>query len=311
MILCGDIGGTKAQLALAGDDGRIVHERRIECAGFSGFASLLGDYLSQIPRSTIAGGCLAVAGPIDDEGVTARFTNLPWIIDTGALARQFALGPLRLVNDFTAAAMGVTTLGAEDLLTLQQGEPRAGGVKLVVGAGTGLGMAILVPDGHGYRVLPGEGGHAGFAPANELQGHIWEALLKEHGRVTSERVISGPGIAATHRILTGETASPARIAERALAGEAGALATINVFLHAYGAFAGDMAMAAMARGGVYIAGGIVLNLLPLLRQGVFLAAFNAKAEHAGLAARMPVHAATDPRLGLRGAALLAGNLHGR
>jgi len=178
-------------------------------------------------------------------------------------------------------------------------------VKLVIGAGTGLGMALLVPAGHGWRVLPGEGGHVGFAPQDDTQARVWKALLEEYGRVTAERVISGPGLAAIHRILTGKNADPSEISERALSGNDAARQTVEVFLAAFGAFAGDMALAVMARGGVTLAGGIAAKILPLMQTGTFIAAFNAKAEHADLVRRMPVQVATDPEVGLHGAALCA------
>lgn len=315
MKLAGDIGGTKVLLALVGDDGNLGVERRLSSADFSDFASLLGEFLRD-NTAQIEGGCLGVAGPVADDGRSANITNLPWIIDAPALAREFGIGQLRLVNDFAAAALGVTVVAPAERVTLQAGEPLANGVKLVVGAGTGLGMATLLPQGDkgaGYRVLPSEGGHVGFAPADHLQACVWSALLKEHGRVTAERVISGPGLAAIHRILSSEmtgpgtpvgSLDPANIAARALAGDAMALRSVELFLAAYGAFAGDMAMALMARGGVYLAGGIAARILPLLQAGSFLDAFNAKAEHARLIARMPVHVITDPLLGLRGAAAL-------
>lgn len=306
MKLCGDIGGTKALLGLADNAGRIVHERRLASADFADFAPLLGEFLRDAPGTAVTGGCLAVAGPVDDGGRAARLTNLPWRVDAAALEREFGLGPLTLVNDFAAAALGVTALAPDQLITLQAGEPLSDGVKLVVGAGTGLGMAILVPDHGRWRVLPGEGGHVGFAPQNEMQARLHAALLIEHGRVTNERVISGPGLAAIHRILAGEQADPADIAARALAADDDpARRSVEVFLAAYGAFTGDMALAVMARGGVYLAGGIAAKILPLAQAGPFLAAFAAKAGHAALAARMPVHVVTDPLLGLRGAALLA------
>jgi glucokinase len=306
MKLCGDIGGTKVLLGLLDDSGDIVSQRRLASAEFSTFEALLAEFLRG-NASVLDGGCLALAGPVAADGRSAKITNLPWVIDAAALEREFAIAPgsLRLVNDFAGAAMGVTVAGPEDLVTLQAGAPDATGVKLVVGAGTGMGMAVLIPEGGSFRVLPSEGGHVGFAPADEAQTRIWSALREEHGRVTCERVISGPGLAAIHRVLAGERLEPAAVSERALAGDAGALRSVEVFLSAYGAFAGDMAMAVMARGGVYLAGGIAAKLLPLLRSGTFLTAFNAKAEHAQLVARMAVHVATDPQLGLRGAARLA------
>jgi glucokinase len=164
-----------------------------------------------------------------------------------------------------------------------------------------MGVAALAGD----RILPSEGGHVGFAPADETQLRIWQALFQEHGRVTAERVISGPGLAAIHRILNGEDADPETIGTRALAGDTVARQSVAQFFACYGAFAGDMAMAFMALGGVFLAGGVTLKLLPLLAASPFLAAFNAKAEHAGLVTRMPVWAVIDADVGLKGAAVLA------
>lgn len=306
MILCADIGGTHARLALA-EPGTAdpSAERTCRCAEYPGFEPLLADYLATNPVAVTAG-CLAVAGPLADDGRRARLTNLPWTIDADRLAQRFGIGRLCLANDFAAAAMGVTAAPAESLVPLQTGEPLAEAPRLVVGAGTGLGMAILVRQGNRWRVLPGEGGHVGFAPQDDDQALVWRALHAEHGHVSTERVVSGPGLSAIHRILAGETLSPAAITDRALAErEPAAVRSLNVFLAAYGAFAGDMAMVAMARGGVFLAGGIAAKLLAALPGSPFLSAFNAKAEHAGLVRRMPVAVAVDPGLGLRGAACLA------
>jgi glucokinase len=313
VILCGDIGGTKALLAIAElDDGkpRFLFSQRHECADYSDFDQLFERFRkdSDAFASGITGGCLAVAGPIDDDGLVAKFTNLPWQVSAVACGDAFGLSPVRLVNDFAAAAAGIAALNPDELATIQPGAPLTDGVRLVVGAGTGLGMAILVPDGSGWRVIPGEGGHAGYSPQNETQLRIHAALLADHGRVCWEQVVSGPGLAAMHRILTGRTLEPAAIAEDALndptspAGD-----SLATFIEAYGAFAGDMALAVMARGGVFLAGGIAAKVLPLMRSGRFISAFCAKAGHAALTARMPVHVVTDPELGLKGAALLVGN----
>lgn len=300
MRLCGDIGGTKVLLALVDEAGALHQQCRLASADFRSFADLLAVYLRTV-TAPIAGGCLAVAGPVADDGRSAKITNLPWAIDCAALEARFGLGRLALINDFAGVALGVAGAAPEQLITLQAGEPASAGVKLAIGAGTGLGMAIL----SGQDILPSEGGHVGFAPQDEVQARIASALLREHGRVTAERVISGPGLAAIHRVLTGENLDPAAIAERALAGEPAALRSVDNFFSAYGAFAGDMALAVLARGGVYLAGGVTQRLLPLLAQSGFLAAFNAKAEHAELVRRMPVWAVTDAEIGLRGAAAAA------
>lgn len=307
MILVGDIGGTHARLALA-EPGTTepIEEWRAATADFRDFPSVLTVFLEST-KANIDSGCLAIAGPIADDGRSARLTNLDWpAIDVDALEARFGLRRLMLVNDFAAAAMGVTAAPAESIVPLQDGEPLPRAPKLVIGAGTGLGMATLIPRQDGWRVLPGEGGHVGFAPQSEDQARIWQALLAEHGRVTCERVISGPGLAAIHKILAGADLDPAAITQGALvSGDAACRRSVDVFLSTYGAFAGDMAMAVLARGGVFLAGGIAAKLLPRLPMSPFLAAFNAKAEHAELVRRMPVAVVTDPSLGLRGAAVLA------
>ena len=306
MKLVCDLGGTKVLLALVDQNGQISHECRLASADFSSFEDLLGTFLRDV-TAPVCGGCFAVAGPVAADGRSARITNLPWHIDVAALDEHFGIGTVQLVNDFAGAALGVTTLGPDSLITLQAGAPLETGVKLVIGAGTGLGMAALVSTGTGWRVLPGEGGHAGFAPADALQLKVWSALHAEYGRVTAERLISGPGLAAIHRILAGEAIDAATVSTRACAGDAGATRSLAVFMAAYGAFAGDMAMALLARGGVYLAGGIAAKILPLLQDddGPFLQAFNAKAEHAALVRQMSVHVVTDERLCLRGAAAFA------
>ena len=304
MILVGDIGGTHARLALVDAQSQQLHaERRTTTADVSEFASILAAYLAEV-NMPITSGCLAVAGPIADDGRSARLTNLPWRIDAAQLEQRFNIPHIALANDFAAAAIGVTVAPAETIVPLQAGEPLAHAPKLVVGAGTGLGMAVLLWENQRWRILPGEGGHVGFSPLDENQDRVFQALRREHGRVTAERVISGPGLVAIHRILSGTELAAEDIARLAVS-ERGARQSLDVFLAAYGAFAGDMAMTVLARGGVYLAGGIAGKLLPLLPHSPFLAAFNAKAEHAALVARMPIAVVTDPALGLRGAACLA------
>lgn len=307
MILGADIGGTKTLLGLA-QDGKLVLDRRYANADFQDFASVLTTFLAetQTDPSLIEGGCLALAGPIADDGRQATLTNLPWQIDSDALSSHFGLPTLRLANDFAAAAMGAVTSTAAQLQTLQQGETLPAAPCLVVGAGTGLGMAIVLPQDDGWRILAGEGGHVAFAPTDAQQMALWAFLRARHGRVTWERVVSGPGLAAIHAFLTGVELTPEQIATQALADPHSVeRRALEMFFTAYGAFAGDMALTCLARGGLFLAGGIAAKLLPVLRQSSFLAAFNAKAEHAAIAARMPIHVATDPLLGLRGALHLA------
>lgn len=303
LLLCADIGGTKTLLGLA-RDGELLVDRRYANTDFQDFDGVLAAFLAdtQIDPAQIHGGCLALAGPIADNGRAAQLTNLPWIIDADSLSSRFGLPSLRLANDFAAAALGAVLSPAAQRVTLQEGEPLATAPCLVVGAGTGLGMAIVLPENGSWRILAGEGGHVAFAPADTQQMALWTFLQARHDRVTWERVVSGPGLAAIHEFLSGKTLTPEQITLNALANpDSAERRALDLFLAAYGAFAGDMAMACLARGGVFLAGGIAAKLLPLLQQSGFLAAFNAKAEHAAIAARMPLHVATDPLLGLRGA----------
>ncbi len=303
IILGGDIGGTKTLLGVA-REGELVLDRRYANADFSDFASLLAAFFAetQTDPTRVTDGCLAVAGPIADDRRSARLTNLPWTIDSEALSSRFGLPRLRLENDFAAAALGAVTAAAEQRFTLQQGEPLATAPCLVIGAGTGLGMAIVLPENGHWRVIASEGGHAAFAPADEQQMALWAFLHDRHGRVTWERVVSGSGLAAIHEFLSDTLLSPEDITHRALnAPESVERRALDLFLCAYGAIAGDMALACLARGGVFLGGGIIAKLMPVMRSGGLLAAFNAKAEHAEIAARMPIHVVTDPASGLRGA----------
>lgn len=302
MKLVGDIGGTKVLLALVDEAGQLVEKRRLASAGFSSFDALLADYL-RVPHAPITSGCLAVAGPVADDGRRAKITNLPWTIDAAALETRFGLGPLTLINDFAGVALGVAALTPDRCETLQTGERLDDAPRLVVGAGTGLGMAVLLRESGGWRVLSGEGGNAGFAPADSRQVELWQYIHGQRGRVIWEDVVSGPGLARIHAFLGGRAISPEAVAAAALDGNPTACAATEMFLSAYGAFAGDMALALLPRGGVYLAGGIAAKLLPLLRAGAFLEAFNAKSVHADVTRRMPVHVVTDPEIGLAGAAL--------
>lgn len=311
-LLIGDLGGTKVLLGLA-QAGAIRLSRRYASADFSDFTDLLATFFADTGSdpTRITGGCLAIAGPIADDGASARLTNLPWRIDRVALARRFGLPPLRLVNDFAAAALGAVSATETQRLTLQAGLPLDDAPRLVVGAGTGLGMAIVLPENRPgqppcWRVLPGEGGHLAFAPADEEQLALWHFLRVRHPRVIWEHVVSGPGIGAIHECLSGERLAAEVISARALASTADpAWRSLELFFAAYGAFAGDMALACLPRGGVFLAGGIAAKLASLLPRSRFLAAFNTKAEHADLVARMPIYLAIDPALGLQGALQLA------
>jgi glucokinase len=311
MILTGDIGGTKTLLALHDDDGAIVVSRRYPSRDAATFDALVARFLDETaakPRLA----CFGVAGPV--LGARVKVTHLPWDIDAGALAARFDMERVHLLNDFAAAAHGIGALTPADLVTLQAGEPLSERPRLVIGAGTGLGIAYVMGD----AVLSGEGGHAAFAPADAAQDALWQWLHRRVGRVQVEHVVSGRGLAHVYEFLLEQSpdrAAPgsrdalaaddpaAAIGRQALdRADALSLAALDLFVSCYGALAGDHALTVLARGGVYITGGIAPKLLPKLAAGGFLAAFNDKGSYAHLTRTCPVHVVTNPDLPLLGAA---------
>jgi len=325
MILAGDIGGTKTRVALFDDaetPPRI--ERRYASADYTALEPLIEGFLSEAAALldgpvTPQAACFGVAGPI--EGQRVRVTNLPWRIDADAIAQRFAIPRVRLLNDFAAAAHGLDALGDDALVTLQEGMPRADAPRVILGAGTGLGIAYVARGPGGDQPLPGEGGHAGFAPRTADEIALWQYLHERVGRVTLEHVLSGSGLmriydfllqrgmraeAPTLRAAMAEGDAPATITRYALErGDALARAALELFIGCYGAAAGDQALNVMARGGVFVAGGIAPKILPQLAAGGFIAAFNDKAAFADVTRRMPVHVVLDERLPLQGAARAA------
>jgi glucokinase len=195
----------------------------------------------------------------------------------------------------------------DDSILLQAGKPLPQAAIALVGAGTGLGVASLVWNGLRYLPCASEGGHVGFAPHDELQLELCRHLLARHGRASAERVLCGAGLVAIYKFLQGETLDdPAAISARALADPSSLAArALDLFVSCYGAFAGDMALAFLARGGVYVCGGIAAKLARRLAAGDFLAAFNEKGRHRELVASIPVRVVTNEKLGLLGAARAA------
>ena len=324
MILAGDIGGTKALLLLARvRRGRpvAVLERRYAVASCADFSAMLASFLDEcaphLTRSRrISSACFGAAGPTADNCI--QMTNLGWRLDGAAIAAQSGIAQVRLVNDFAAAAAGVEALAPGDLATLQQGEPVAQAPRVVIGAGTGLGVAYALPQGKRYQGIAGEGGHAGFSPADEEQLRLWQALRAQFGRVSVEHVVSGDGLGRIYDFVrAGLPEAPslraslssegvAAITRYALEhGDALAGRALDLFVACYGAVAGDHALAVTARGGVYVAGGIAPKILSRLAGGGFMAAFNDKGAQAHLNRKVPVRVVTTERLGLLGAALIA------
>ena len=311
MILVGDIGGSNTRLALANRRGRRVTLVRLERyvnAEAPGLAGLIRRFLADQPAPV--GACLAVAGPTD--GRQVRLTNLDWAIDAEALAGEFGL-PCRLVNDFEAVAWGIDALEPSGQVALQAAVAQPGAVRLAIGPGTGLGVAFSLPGRPRSRPLPGEGGHVGFAPTDDEQMALLRFLQGLHGRVSVERILSGPGLASLYafcREASGRplkrARSPAEVTEAALAGQdAIAVWALRLFCRILGQTAGDLALAADCRGGVYLAGGIPPRIRLFLEGPDFLAGFRDKGRFSQRMEAMPVHLVLDPDIGLKGAALAA------
>ena len=323
-VLAGDLGGTKILLELSSADSpTVLHSARYAADRHADFPAVLRAFLAEHAAAgappRILGACFGVAGPV--AGRQVKFTNLPWVLDADALEHAFAIGQVALVNDFVAAVHGIDDLPPQGLKQLQAGEPLAHGTRLVLGAGTGFGAAHAVWAGEGYRANAGESGHAGFAPADEAQGALWQDVFHREGRVSVEHIVSGAGLlriyehlcrnargaeSAGLRAALAAGGGPAAISMHALdGGDTLALAALDLFIACYGSAAGDLALGLMARGGVYVAGGIAAKILPRLAAGAFGAAFEAKGVQRALMGRFPLHVVTDPRLPLLGARRLA------
>lgn len=325
MVLCGDIGGTKTVLQLAecsGGQVNVVDQQRYSSKGFDDFNNIVGAFLGNHRHIKIHGACFGVAGPVIQKasGQSATITNLPWHIDTDVLASQFDIGSVSLINDFEAVGYGLEVLENDDLVILQSVPASPHGNRLVIGAGTGLGVAQLIWTGHQYTVVATESGHCDFAPGTQLQLQLAEYLLARFGRCSMEHVLSGPGLLNIFTFLAAQqnslespgfqviatAADPAAaISEAAQNGVSLALAAMNLFVEVYGTESGNFALCTMPFGGVYIAGGIAAKIINRLQTPAFMEAFRNKGKMSGLMARMPVHIVMNPDVGLLGSRVIA------
>jgi glucokinase len=320
VILAGDVGGTKTTLALF-DGGRLVREATLASRDFKSLEAAIARFLGAGPRVPVAALGIGIAGPVVDGRCTT--TNLPWHVDERILVGAVPTPRARLINDLEATALGIFALADDELETLQAGTPRRGNMAIIA-AGTGLGEALVVDDGAHRLAIASEGGHADFGPRGELEGDLLRFLRKEFGRVSYERVLSGPGLHNLYRFLreTGFAPESPTIAEalrrddpgvvitqQAIAGgDALCVKAVAMFVSIYGAEAGNLALKVLALGGVIVAGGIAPRIVPLLRKGGFVAAFRDKGRLTALMDTIPVRVALNPRAPLLGAARIAADL---
>ncbi|HUP45182.1 MAG TPA: glucokinase [Thermoanaerobaculia bacterium] len=298
-VIAGDVGGTKTLLRCVEVTGQVLEERRFESGAFRSFDDLLAQFLANCP-GTVDSACFAVAGPVF--GTRAELTNLGWRVDAQQLANLFQIRSVSLINDFYAIALGMPLLAEDDLVPLQSGHRQRAEPMAVLGAGTGLGQAMVTFHGAaGWGVIPGEGGHADFAPQDEEQARLFLALQRKYGHVSWERLLSGMGLANIHEFLTGRAEEPSVISELAARGDGAAVRTMQIFVDIYGAEAGNMALRMLARGGVFLAGGIATKNIPFFTDGRFVAAFTRKGRFSDLVRTIPVDLVVNETVGLMGA----------
>jgi glucokinase len=323
-VLAGDIGGTKTNLAiyaLAEPSGlRLERQQQFASQRYADLTSVVREFLAASPEP-IAAAAFGVAGPVVNNAV--RVTNLPWRVEAGALATAIGCGEVRLMNDLESTAYGALFVDEDEILTLNPGTRRPGN-RAVIAAGTGLGEALLFWDGRRHWPSATEGGHADFSPRNELEIGLLRFLLAGGERVSWERVLSGPGLRNIFRYLDEGLGRPvaktvrerlAREDSSAVIGEAGVagvcttcVEAVELFVSLYGAQAGNLALASMALGGVYVGGGIVNKLRPKVTEGAFLESFLAKPPHRALLEQTPLCILLNPRTSQLGAAHAAAEL---
>jgi glucokinase len=327
IVLAADIGGTNTKIGLGLYDGghvTLLARRVYRGRDYASLEHVIDTFLGEPDvagrRRELSSACFAAAGPVDDG--CARLTNRAWTISEAALRRHLGLAKVRVINDFAAAGVGVCELGETDLLILQAGAVVAQAPRVIVGAGTGLGVAILLYQDGRYLVHPSEAGHGDFAPGDAMQDALGRYLRERLGHVSYERVVSGQGppaivgfLAATQGCVPSpefELAMQQGDASKAVTQFAlenrdpVAVRALDLFASAYGAFAGNMALTALAHGGMFIAGGIAPKIADKLQDGTFMRAFCAKGRFRPLLETIPVSVVMNEQVGLIGALVEAG-----
>ncbi|MDP9199185.1 MAG: glucokinase [Pseudomonadota bacterium] len=307
MILVGDVGGTRTRLALATrrNGGWQLEELREEPTG-PDILTMIREYLGSVAGPGIDTAAFCGAGPVADDG-SIRLTNAPVLLEPAALARAAGAGRALLINDFAAVAESLPALTPAQLRICGGGGSGIG-PRVVMGPGTGFGVAIATPSGDGWAVVAGDGGHADLAPVDDEELEVWRRLRAQHGRVSAETVLCGPGLERLHLALHGPPHLGAeQIALCAWRGEATAVRTVALFTRWLGSVAGNLALIAGALGGVYLAGGILPRWGDHFDTALFRTAFEDKPPYAGWLAGLPAYVVTHPAPALLGLALRAGS----
>ncbi|HLY43645.1 MAG TPA: glucokinase [Terracidiphilus sp.] len=321
MILAGDVGGTKVNLALYDFiDGKLKHSRdeRYPAREYSGLQEIVKEFLGS---DKVSAACFGVPGPVRDGRL--RLTNLPWTLDSRELALGLDISHVFLINDLEANGYGIAELSSDQIHTLSEGDPSQIGNRALVAAGTGLGEGILAWNGHIHVPYPSEGGHSDYAPRNEEEIDLLRFLQRKYnGRISFERVVSGMGMTNVYEFLREVRGleEPAWLAEKiaeaqdpnSVITEMGLAAkseicekALDMFVSAYGAEAGNLALKVLSVGGLYVGGGIAPRILEKLKDGTFMKAFTDKGRLSQLLINMPVRVILESRAALMGAAAYA------
>ncbi|PLX90935.1 MAG: glucokinase [Desulfuromonas sp.] len=316
-VLAGDIGGTTSRFQWMDSSSPEHHSTLFYYPShrFSSFTELLQTLLSDSGVTQVDYTCFGLPGPIQGSKVT--LTNLPWTIDACDLKSQLPLGQISLINDFQAAALGIDTLSADKLVCLHEGTFDAAGNRLVVGAGTGLGVAPVYQLEGQFYPQPSEGGHIAFAPINDQQNRLLDWMHKDVSYITYEHLLSGEGLVTLYRFhffqrngCLPTSFSAAIVHEMAEQGDEVARAALRMFVHIYGQFIGDVALIWPARAGIYIAGGIAAKIVKWMTAEDFTSYFLTKESMNGVVEKMPVYLVKDELLGLKGAMVAARRMAG-
>ncbi len=347
LLLAGDIGGTKTILRVVEAEAdhaetarNSLFEKRYSSHDFPDLVPMVQTFLKEAQQETGKSfapekACFGIAGPVVNN--TSKVTNIAWTLEVDRLSEQLSIPHISLINDFAAIGFGVLALEAADLHTLQEGKREENAPIAVIGAGTGLGQGYLIHTGNKHQVFSSEGGHVDFAPRTELEFQLSRYLIERLNieRISAERIISGQGIVAIYKFLrdrdfaaespeiaelihiwdseigkSEKTSDPAAAISQAALEKRDRLSekTMQIFIEAYGAEAGNLALKLLPFGGLYISGGIAAKNLPLMEEGSFLREFALKGRMRSLMERVPVQIVLNPQVGLIGAALCAARL---
>jgi glucokinase len=318
VILAGDVGGTKCNLALFSEnDGKLttVFKQRFASKEFAHFDLIVKEFsrqaASHLSSDRVVAAGFGVAGPVIDNHV--RATNLPWTVDARTLEKELQVDKVVLMNDLGASGHSIEHLAPEEFCVLNPGKPEPGGTRALIAAGTGLGQSILVWDGARYRIVASEGGHSDFAPHTEQQIELLRFMRRRYPQVSFELILSGRGFRTIHEFLAPELkhaffedpdADPApEITHNGLSKSCPVcVETLDLWTAIYGAEAGNLALKVLALGGVYVAGGIAVKIIDKIKDGRFFSAFKDKWKFENLLGNIPVCVVLNESAPLLGAA---------